>query len=193
MKNKILVIIPVRIGSKRLKKKNILLIKNLPMFVLVAKEALRSKYKPAVYISTESKKIIDICNKYNLSYIERPLRLAKDFVEKQEVIVDAVKKLKKIISPEIVISLQANTPEFSSKDLDKAIKFFNKKVFPGRPIRELITINKDNLQDGAFRIMTKKTVFQKTLSTKVGIYFTNYKDIHYKKEFLDVKKKIEKN
>lgn len=163
------------------------------MFVLVAKEAMKSKYKPDVYVSTESQKIIHICKKYNLNYLKRPKKLAKDHVEKQDVIAHATRKLQKKINPRIVISLQPNTPEFCSKDLDNAIYFFNTKVFPNRPIRELITIGKDNLQDGAFRIMTTKTVFQKTLSTKVGIYFTNYQDIHYKKEFLNVKKKIEKN
>ena len=38
-----LIIIPVRMGSKRLKNKNILPIKGLPMFVFVAKEVQKSK------------------------------------------------------------------------------------------------------------------------------------------------------
>lgn len=193
MKKKILIILPVRIGSKRLKYKNILPIKDKPMFVLVAKEALKSKYKPFLFISTESKRIIDICKFYKLNYVKRPLELAKDEVEKQDVVVDAVKKLNSKIKPNIVISLQANTPEFNVLDLDKAINFFEKKVFPGKPIRELITIDNNNLQDGAFRIMTLKTVFQKTLSTKVGVYKTNYTDIHYSKDYEQVKRKIEKS
>ena len=56
---KLLIIIPARIGSKRLKKKNILPIKNLPMVIYVAKEALKSKYKPFVYVSSESSEIIN--------------------------------------------------------------------------------------------------------------------------------------
>jgi len=40
--------------------------------------------------------------------------------------------------------------------------------------------------------MTYETVFQKTLSTKVGVYKTNYIDIHNKKEYLTVKKYLEK-
>ena len=69
------------------------------------------------------------------------------------------------------------------------IEFFSKKVFIKSPIREVISVGKDNLQNGAFRIMTFKTVFQKTLSTKVGIYFTDYIDIHYKKDYLNLIKK----
>ena len=92
---KLLIIIPARIGSKRLKEKNILPIKNLPMLVYVAKEAMKSKYKPHVYISTESKRIINICNVYGLNYVIRPKKLANDRVEKQEAIIHAYKKLKK--------------------------------------------------------------------------------------------------
>ena len=40
--------------------------------------------------------------------------------------------------------------------------------------------------------MTYKTVFQKTLSTKVGVYVKDLIDIHTKKEYLDAKEKIEK-
>jgi CMP-N-acetylneuraminic acid synthetase len=193
LKKKILIIIPVRLGSKRLKYKNILEIKGLPMFVLVAKEALKSKYNSTLYVSTESQKIINLCKRYKLNFIKRPARLALDNVEKQLVIVDAVKKLKLKERPEIVISLQANTPQFNVTDLDRAIFFFLKKVFPSSQIRELITIDNNNLQDGAFRIMTLNTVFKKTLSTKVGVYKTNYLDIHYYREYKIVKKKIEKS
>jgi len=39
--------------------------------------------------------------------------------------------------------------------------------------------------------MKLKTVFQKTLSTKVGILTTNYIDVHDLVDFRKVKKKIE--
>ena len=41
---KIILIIPVRMGSKRLKNKNILPIKKVPMFVYVARKILKSKF-----------------------------------------------------------------------------------------------------------------------------------------------------
>ena len=187
---------PVRMGSKRLKNKNILLIKNLPMFVLVAKEALKSKYDLDLFVSSESDKIKKLCKLYDLKYIKRPKKLSSDHTEKQEVVVHAVKYLgKKNIIPSIVISLQANSPEFKVSDLDKAIKFFKKKVYVGKPIKEVFSVNKDNIQNGAFRILSHDAVFQKTLSTKVGIFFTNYIDVHNKKDYLKVLKKLknEKN
>ena len=195
MKNKksqkSIVIMPVRMGSKRLKNKNILLIKDLPMFVLVAKEALKSKYDLDLFVSSESDKVKKLCKLYDLNYIKRPKNLSLDHTEKQEVVVHAVKYLrKKNITPSIVISLQANSPEFKVSDLDNAIKFFKTKVYVGKPIKEVFSVNKDNIQNGAFRILTYKAVFQKTLSTKVGIFFTNYIDVHNKKDYIKVLKKL---
>jgi CMP-N,N'-diacetyllegionaminic acid synthase len=190
MKN-IIVIIPVRMGSKRLKNKNILKIKNKPMFVYVAHEVRNSKFKPNVYISSESKKVMKICKDYNLNFVLRPKKLALDHIEKQDVIAYTYQKLKKL-KPEIIISLQPNSPEFQAKDLDQAITFF-KNSFKEKPIKEVISVGKDNLQNGAFRIMTPKTVCKKTLSTNVGIFFTDYIDVHYLNDYKKVKKKIEKN
>jgi CMP-N-acetylneuraminic acid synthetase len=189
----IAVIIPVRMGSKRLLNKNILPIRNKPMFVFVANNIKKSKYKLNIFISSESKKIKDICIKNNLNFIKRPKQLSLDFVEKQEAIVHAIKYLKGKLSynPKIVISLQANSPEVNSKDLDKALKFFNTKLYVGKQIKELISVNPDNIQNGAFRILTNKAVFQKTLSTKMGIFFTNYLDIHTKRDYQKARKKIE--
>ena len=189
----ILVVIPARLGSKRLKRKNILPINKLPMVILVAKEVLKSKLNINVFVSTESSKIISLCKKNNIKYIKRPLSLSKDHVEKQEVIVHAYKKLKKNIKPSIVVSLQPNSPQFKSSDLDKAIIFFRKKVFPKKKNRELISVGRDNLQNGAFRIMSPSAVCKKTLSTNVGIYITDYIDVHNFRDYLKVKKKIEKN
>ena len=187
-----IIIIPARGGSKRLRNKNILKICNLPMFLLVAKEAKKSKYFQEVYVSSDSKKILDICKHNKIKFIIRPKRLSGDIVEKQDVIVHSVKFLSKKMSVGDVVSLQPNSPEFKYKDLNKAYQFFRKKLYPKSLIKEVISVNKSNkIQNAAFRIMTYKTVFQKTLSTKIGIYLCDYIDIHNKADYLKVKKKLE--
>ena len=189
-KKKPLVIIPVRMGSKRLKLKNILPIKKLPMFVFTAKKIIKSKFSPIIFISSESRKVQKICELYNLNFIKRPKKLSSDKTEKQLAIVHAVKVLTKKMSykPEIVISLQANSPEVNAADLDKAIKFF-KKSFANKHNKELITVGADNLQNAAFRIMTYSAVFQKSLSTNIIVFKKNFTDIHSKKDYLKVLKK----
>ena len=193
MTKKILVIVPVRGNSKRLKNKNILPINNMPMFLYVIKKIRKSKNSLRIVVTSENSKILNICKQNDIEFIKRPKYLSKDSVEKQDAVVHATKYLlrKENFLPKIIISLQANTPQINSLDLDRAIKFF-KKIFKNKKIKEVFAVDKNNLQNGAFRIMTFKTVFQKTLSTKVGIFKTNYVDIHNKKEYLVVKKIIEK-
>ena len=188
---KIILIIPVRMGSKRLKNKNILPIKKVPMFVYVARKILKSKFKIKLFVSSESSKIKELCKRYDINFLKRPKNLSNSIVEKQEAIVHAIKCLiKKKEKIDIVISLQANSPEVKVKDLDKAINFFIKNNRGDKITNEVISVGKDNLQNGAFRIMKKKTVFQNTLSTKVGIFFTDYIDIHNKKDYQKALKNI---
>ena len=68
------------------------------MFVFVAKNMLKSRFSPIIYISSESKKVQKICKLYNLNYIKRPKKLSSDKAEKQLAIVHAVKVLTKKLS-----------------------------------------------------------------------------------------------
>ena len=103
-KKKILVIVPAKGNSKRLKNKNILKINRLPLVIRSAKEALKSKYVDELIVSSESKRILDICKKYNINTLSRPKKLSRSKTEKQEVVVHATKYFKKnYFKPEIVI------------------------------------------------------------------------------------------
>ncbi len=191
MNKEIVIIIPSRIGSKRLKNKNILKIKDLPMFVYVAFEAKKSKLKPAIFVSSENEKIKTICDKFHLNFIKRPKNLSSPKTEKQEAIVHGAKYInrKYKFKPKYVISLQCNSPQFKHQDLDKAFRFFKKK-FSTKEKKELISVGKDNCQNAAFRIMTYKAVFQKSLSTNIIVFYTDYIDIHTRKDYEKVLKKI---
>ena len=88
---KILVIIPARGNSKRLKNKNILSIKGLPMFLYVAQKILKSKNKLRIIVSSENSKILKICEDNNIEFLKRPKYLSTDEIEKQDVIVHATR------------------------------------------------------------------------------------------------------
>ena len=77
-------------------------------------------------VSTESHKIKKLCEDYDINYINRPKYLSKSHIEKQEVIVHAVKNLKMINKNDIIISLQPNSPEVKISDIKKALNFFKK-------------------------------------------------------------------
>ena len=191
--NKVVAVIPAKKKSRRLKNKNILPINGLPMFLHVAKEINKSNHIDDIIISSDCKNIEKITLTNNFKFVKRPKKLTYESAEKQDVVVHAIRKIyKKTKKPEIVISLQPNSPELKYKDLEKALTFFNKNLYPGAKKKELISINKNKIQNAAFRIMTYNTVFQKTLSTKIGVYVKDLIDIHTHKEYLDAKKNIEK-
>lgn len=189
---KIVVVIPAKKKSRRLKNKNILPINGEPMFLHVAKEIRKSKRIDEIIISSDCSDIKKITISNNFLFVQRPKKLTYENAEKQDVIVHAIRKVyKNTRKPKIVISLQPNSPELRSTDIDKALLFFEKKLYPGAKIKELISINKNKIQNAAFRIMTYHTVFQKTLSTKIGVYIKDLIDIHTLKEYLNAKKNIE--
>ena len=183
MNKNLIIIIPVKLRSRRLKNKNILPVNGLPMFVYVAQEANKSKNKPTIFISSESSKIRKLCDRFNLNFIKRPKKLSLSTTEKQEAIVHGSSFIKKKFKhkPKIVVSLQCNSPEFNHKDFDHALEIFKKK-FSKKKNKELISVGLDNCQNAAFRIMTFDAVFQKTLSTNLIIFHTDYLDIHTEKD-----------
>ena len=162
------------------------------MLQRVVEECRLSEFSPRIIVSTESESILHFCGEHSIETLERPTALAQDHTPKQEVIVNAVQTLfdREGFKPDIVVSLQVNTPEFQATDLDRAMHFFLTKVFPHSPIREVITIGPDHIQNGAFRIMTFETVFQRTLSSYVGIFYTDYLDVHYADDLKEVETRI---
>ncbi len=193
MKKKIIAVISAKKRSKRLPNKNILPIKGIPMFLFVANEIKKSKRIKDIIVSSDSNYIKKLTIENGFNFIKRPKRLTLDNTEKQEVVVHAVKTFyKNKKKPNIVLSIQPNSPEIKYTDLNKALNFFEKKLYPKSKIKELIAINKNKVQNPSFRILSYKAVFQKSLSTKIGVYFCDYIDIHNKKDYINAKKIIEK-
>jgi CMP-N-acetylneuraminic acid synthetase len=175
-------IISARGGSKRLKNKNILPVFGKPMIYWSIQAAKKSKYVKDIFVSSESGKILNICGKYGIKLIKRKKKLAKDYVPKIEVVRDAVKIIKKIKIPTLIISLQANSPEIRHIHIDRAIDHLIKY-----DRQEVISVDKNNNQDAAIRVVRYKALFNNSLSSHVGFIKTNLVDIHYKKDLKKIK------
>lgn len=95
MKNiKPICIIPARMGSQRLKNKNILKVKNCPLIGHVIKMALRSKIFSKIVVSTDSRKIAKISKKYgaDVPFI-RSKKLSGGNVTIRDTLVDCITRL----------------------------------------------------------------------------------------------------
>lgn len=164
-------VIPARGGSKRLPRKNVQLVWGKPMLYWAIRACNGSAYISETYVSTEDDEIAALAETFGAKVIRRPSELAGDNVFKQDVIVHAAETFE--IHPDVVVSVQANSPEMCSLDLDAAIS----KLWDNDR-NEIFSVGPDLLQNAAFRVMKFDTVFQKALSTRSGVLVTSYVDVH---------------
>lgn len=126
---KILAVIPARGGSKRLKNKNILELKEKPLIAWSIDEANQSKYIDKVLVSTDSDAIFEVAQKYG-AYLpfKRPSHLAKDDTKSIDIVTHAINSLSEVGEEfDEVIILQPTSPLRDVEDIDGAIEHFYKK------------------------------------------------------------------
>lgn len=179
----IITIIPAKGNSNRLPNKNILMFNDKPMLAWAIDACKESKYPMDVYVSSDSKEVLAIAEKYGARIIQRDQSVCGDNVYKQAVIRSAAEwigsccLLNRIDCPDIVISLQPNSPQIRGYHLDFAIDIF---IESGRD--EIFSVDYNLMQNAAFRIMKWSYVFQKDLSTNCGVVVCDLKDIHTKED-----------
>ena len=106
--SKILVIIPARSGSKGLPNKNILILNNQPLIYYTINEARKVFNDNIIRVSTDCKKIKNICEKSGLKVGSlRPSNLAQDNSSTYDLIMYEVKNYEKNFGElDIVVLLQ---------------------------------------------------------------------------------------
>ena len=126
---KIVAIIPARKGSKGIKNKNIIKLNNKPLISFSIDYAKNSKLIDRVFVSTDGNKISNIAKKYGAEIIKRPKKISGDKSSSDEAIIHSIKYIQEKLNYkfDIVVFLQPTTPLRQLGELDKAIKYFEKK------------------------------------------------------------------
>lgn len=121
---RILAFVPARIGSKRVKEKNIQMLDNKPLFMHSVDIAKKSKYIDDILVSTDSQEIKDISIKNGcVSGGLRPETLSGDRARIIDAILYEVDAAK--LKPDVVVLLQPTFPFRTIELLDGAIeKYF---------------------------------------------------------------------
>jgi len=120
-KNKLLIVIPARGGSKRLKNKNTQLFCGKPLISWTIKLALKIPNTSDVTVSTDDAEIKKTSIEYGASVpFDRPKYLAEDNVSAVEVAKHVIKKLK---FDGHIILLQPTSPLRTMFDIRKGIEF----------------------------------------------------------------------
>ena len=178
-----------REGSTRLKNKNLKLLNHKPLIFYSINLAKRSKLFSDIYVSSDSKKILEYAKKQNVKTIERPKFLAgknsKEFLAWKH----AVKYLKlKKVKFDIFVSLPSTSPLRKIKDIQNCINKIKKKnqlatTFYYSDFYDNIKILKSK---NKIKFISSKTIFEKrkrlgVLNGMVYVttpkYILKYKDL----------------
>jgi len=182
----IVAIIPARGGSKRLPGKNIQPFFGRPMVAWAIESCRSSRYIDHVFVSSDDEKVLEIADVYGAGTIARPHFLADDKTPKIEAIRHADQWLRENmdIAADIIVSVQANSPEIRASDIDRGIE-----MFQTHDRWEVFSIDKNDLMNGAFRILRTDCIHNSFLSAHMGVIRTDYIDIHTHADLDDALKK----
>ena len=128
-KIKYLAVIPARGGSKRLPRKNVLLLNQKPLIAWSIEAALSSSKISETIVSTDDEDIIEISKKQgaNVPFV-RPSELSTDHADSVSVVLHAINFYKNQgIFIENIILLQPTSPLRISDDINNAITLFEKE------------------------------------------------------------------
>ena len=175
MKNSI-AIIPCKTDSKRVKYKNLQEINGSSLLEISIKYALSSLLIEKVFVSTESKEVIEIASKYDVEIIQRKQNLLGD-AEVCDVYVDSIQTLieNKKINPnsyEYVVGIQPDHPDRDNNLDDLLIYSFENKY------DDLFTVSKEYIRTGSIRIIRMEHIKDGLVSRRVGCFKDEATNIH---------------
>ena len=168
----ILGLIPSRLNSTRLKNKPLLEIDGLPIIVHTLKRAMLSKRLDKILVCTDSKKILDVVEKYGGNAILTSTK-HKNGTER---IAEVANKF----NAKLIIDIQGDEPLVDPKDIDKVVDFHlkNKKfdiVVPSMVSK--YNSSSKNLVKVVFNKSGKILYFSRSL---IPFDFKNKKPIYFK-------------
>lgn len=122
MKIKVLGLIPVRLKSKRIKEKALLILEGLPMFAHTYFRSKFSKQLDELVLCCDNKKIINIAKKLNI----KSILTSKKHNNGTERIFEAYTKMKKKF--DIIVDIQGDEPLINPNHIDNLVKIHKKNL-----------------------------------------------------------------
>ncbi|MDB3932078.1 acylneuraminate cytidylyltransferase family protein [Candidatus Pelagibacter sp.] len=195
---KVIALIPCRGNSKGIKNKNLVNFFGKPLMYWTIKQLKDCKIIKEIYVTSDSKNILNYAKKLKVGAIKRPVNLSGDNAQSEGALLHAIKK-KKLYS-DIIIFPQVTSPLRPKNVFSKALNIFlknnldslfssnkvhyflwnkKKKLIPNynynnRPMRQKVNSINEN---GSFYIFnTKKFLTSKNrLFGKIGTYIIEKK------------------
>lgn len=114
--------IPVRLGSKRVKKKNVRLLNGIPMVGYAIMACKASSRLDKIYVNSEGEVMRKLSNEYDVEFYDRPEELLQDHVVQDQFNYDFLLKHE----CDNLVMINPVSPLVLGSDIDEAIRFFEK-------------------------------------------------------------------
>jgi len=123
-KGRVVAIIPARGGSKGVPNKNIMNFCGKPLIAWTIEHCSQSKYIDEVWVSSDSKEILDISEKYGAKIIQRPSNISDDLASSESAWIHAVEFIEGNNKIDLVFAPQVTSPLREVQDIDNAFELF---------------------------------------------------------------------
>lgn len=114
---KIVAMIPARLGSQRVKKKNLRILNDKPLIAYSIEAACKSEIFSEIYINSEADIFGEIADQYGIKFYKRPEHLASNKTINDEFVFDFIQN----VSGDILVQLLPTSPLISSKEIKEFV------------------------------------------------------------------------
>ena len=180
---KVLAIIPAKMDSKRLPGKNMKQINGLSLLEHSIVYAKKSSHQVDIIVSSESKEIKKITDKYDIIFHNRNKSMCGD-TEVVDVYIDILKNQEKTY--DYIVRLQPDHPD-REHSLDDCLEYMISNNYD-----DLITIEENYKRSGSVRIFKFDHLINSNVSKRIGCLKDTATDIHYLEDLNNAKLKMKK-
>ena len=110
---KIVAMIPARLGSQRLKKKNLAFLDGKPLIAHAIEKCFEANCFDAVYVNSESAEIGTVAESYGATFYQRPEDLGNSVATSEQFVYDFMKK----VECDAIVQVHSIAPLLSAKEV----------------------------------------------------------------------------
>lgn len=133
--------IPARLGSKRVKKKNLRMLGDKPLIAHVVETAVASGEFDGVFINSESRIFESVAQRYGASFYQRPAVLSSDDATNDDFALDFMDN----VPCDVLVQLNPTSPFTTTEDIRRAKEMFT------RDEHDTVLAAKEIRVEGVFR------------------------------------------
>jgi len=117
---KVVAMIPARLGSKRIEKKNIRLLNGTPLLSYIIKAAQHADCFDEIYVNSESDLIGEIALKEGVCFYKRPPALSSDSSTNDDFALDFIEK----VDCDVLVQVLSTSPFISPNEINSFVREF---------------------------------------------------------------------